>query len=961
MASAEVWVADEVIGRGVELAAIERFIDRGRDGLAALVLEGDAGIGKTTLWEQAVARALVAGCHVLRSRPARAERDIALGGLTDLFDGVGDAVLAALPDPQRHALEIALLRVAPAGSPPDQRALSVAVAGTLRTLASEAPVVLAVDDAQWLDASSAAVLAYAIRRLVDRPLGLVISLRTPADDVTDGPLPRPDDDRAGGLVAAVPTDRVERLEVGPLALAGLHHLFEMRLGRSFPRLALVRIEAASGGNPLYALEIARALGDTTLSTDPNAALPVPGSLGSLLSDRIRALPAPTRHAMLLAAAAAEPAIATLERAAPGAEAALQPAVAAAVVALDGDAVRFRHPLYAQAVLGLAAAAEVRAAHVILAGATTSPDARARHLGLAADGPDEGVASALAQSADRARGRGATLDAAARYLEAAAATPASLPERRLDRARLAAECLFVDLSEMVQADAILETALAAAPPGPSRAEARSLRSLLRYYHGRVGDALELGQQALEEAGDDPLLRARVLARIAFVVMQRDLERGLGLVEEAVQLLEAQLRPVDPDLLANALLLRAAAELGLVRPTRHAEIERGLGLISADGRSWEREGADGSAFGIARLTDDLDRAITMTRDLIRSKSGPGGDDPFNLVQLSGLLAFRGEWVEARRVAEAAIEGYEREGHDLHPAWALRGMALVEALEGRVADARRDAESGLRIATERGDDVLATFHHHLLGFVALSLGQWTDAEAHLTAAAGLADRMAARHPGRFKLAGDQVEAALALGNLDQAAAIVASLDEAARVAPTPWVVAVGLRSSGLLAAARGDLDGALERLLAALREHERLPMPFERGRTQLALGRLHRRRKEKRLADETLRAALATFDGLGAAIWAQLARDELARVGRRPTAPSSLTATERRVAELAAAGLSSRQIAERAFLAPKTVANVLGRVYEKLGIHSRAELGAQMATGAPLSPPASSDVAVEPPRGH
>ena len=395
MASAEVWVADEVIGRGVELAAIERFVNRGRDGLAALVLDGEAGIGKTTLWEQAVARALVAGCHVLRSRPARAERDLALGGLTDLFDGVGDAVLAALPDPQRHALEIALLRVAPTGSPPDQRALSVAVAGTLRTLASDAPVVLAVDDAQWLDASSAAVLAYAIRRLVDRPLGLVISLRTPADDVTDGPLPRPDDDRAGGLVAAVPTERVERLEVGPLALAGLHHLFETRLGRSFPRLALVRIEAASGGNPLYALEIARALGDKTLSTDPNASLPVPGSLGSLLSDRIRALPAPTRHAMLLAAAAAEPTIATLERAAPGAEAALQPAVTAAVVALDGDAVRFRHPLYAQAVLGLAAPAEVRAANAILAGATTSPDARARHLGLAADGPDEGVASALA--------------------------------------------------------------------------------------------------------------------------------------------------------------------------------------------------------------------------------------------------------------------------------------------------------------------------------------------------------------------------------------------------------------------------------------------------------------------------------------------------------------------------------------------------------------------------------------
>ncbi|HEU0243408.1 MAG TPA: AAA family ATPase, partial [Candidatus Limnocylindrales bacterium] len=935
-------MADEIIGRGVELVAIEQFLDRARAGIAALVLDGEAGIGKTTLWERAVARADAGRFHVLQSRPGRAEHDLALGGLTDLFDGIGDRVLAALPDPQRHALEVALLRVAPAGSPPDQRALSVAVAATLRALAAEAPIVLAVDDAQWLDVSSAAVLAYAVRRLADRRIGLVLSVRAPADDGIDGQLPQRDD-RAGGLIAAVPADRVQRLEVGPLALGSLHHLFQARLGRSFPRLALVRIEAASGGNPLYALEIARALDDATLPTDPNAPLPVPGSLGSLLDARIRALPGATRQAMLLAAAAAEPAIATLERAGPGAGLSLAPAVAAGVVALGDDVVRFRHPLYAQAVLGLATPSEVRAANAALALATTSSDARARHLGLAADAPDERVAAALADSADRSRRRGATLDAAARYLEAAAATPATLADRRLDRARLAAECLFIDLSETVHADAILEAALGGARPGPARAEARSLRAILRYYYGNVADALELGEQALEESGDDPSLRARVLGRIAFVVMQRDLERGVTLVEEAVALLEAQAGPVDPDLLANVLLLRAAGELGLVRPTRRAEIERGLRLITTDGRSWEREGADGSAFGLARITDDLDRAIAMTHDLIRSKSGPGGDDPFNLVQLSGLLAFRGEWPEARRVAEAAIEGYEREGRDLHPAWALRGVALVAALEGRVADARRDAEAGLRVATERGDDVLTVFHHHILGFVALSLGEWVDADAHLAAAAALASRMSVRHPGRFKLAGDQVESALSLGHVDRAAAIVAVLDEAARVAPTPWVLAVGARSSGLLAAARGDLVTAVADLHRALDEHERLPMPFERGRTLLALGRVHRRRREKRLADETLRAALETFVCLGATIWVDQARAELARVGRRPSAPSSLTETERQVAELAAGGLSSRQIAERAFLAPKTVGNVLGRVYDKLGIHSRAELGAVMAAQA------------------
>jgi DNA-binding CsgD family transcriptional regulator len=438
----------------------------------------------------------------------------------------------------------------------------------------------------------------------------------------------------------------------------------------------------------------------------------------------------------------------------------------------------------------------------------------------------------------------------------------------------------------------------------------------------------------------LLRATVLGRLAFLVMQLDLERGLILVDEAVRLLEGQPGPVDPDLLANALLLRAVAELALVRPVSRAEIDRGVGLISSSGKSWEHEGADGSAFGLARLTDDLDRAIELTRELIQAKSGPGGEDPFNLVQLSGLLLYRGEWGEARRVAEAALEGYEREGTELHPAWGLRGTALVAAHDGRIDEARQSAEEGLRIATERGDVVVAIFHHQILGFVAVSIGDWRLADAHLREAELLAGRIFVRHPGRFKVAGDQVEAALALGDLERAAAVVADLEEAGRIAPTPWVRAVAARSAALLAAARGDLDAAAASFEAAMILHDDLRMPFERGRTLLAKGQLHRRRREKRIADDTLRAALALFTELGAAVWADRARAELARVGLRPRAPQELTETERRVAELAASGLSSPQIAKQAFLAPKTVGNVLGRVYEKLGIHSRAELGAVMA---------------------
>ena len=314
------------------------------------------------------------------------------------------------------------------------------------------------------------------------------------------------------------------------------------------------------------------------------------------------------------------------------------------------------------------------------------------------------------------------------------------------------------------------------------------------------------------------------------------------------------------------------------------------------------------------------------------------------------YRGAWPEARRVADAAIEGYDREGRDLHPAWGLRGVALVAVHEGRLDDARRDAREGLRIAQARGDAVVAAFHRQILAFAALSLGEWEEADAQLAEAAALAERIAVRHPGRFKLAGDQVEVALALGDIERAAALEAELAQAARIAPTPWAVAVGARSAALLAAARGDLDAAAAGFDRALLAHDDLPMPFERGRTLLLMGRLHRRRKEKRLADETLRAALAVFEDLGAAAWAGHARAELARVGRRPRAPEGLTETERLVAELAATGLSAREIGERAFLAPKTASNVLGRVYQKLGIHSRAELGARMMAASPAPPDAA-----------
>jgi DNA-binding CsgD family transcriptional regulator len=923
-----------VIGRRGELEAVDRFVERTQGGLASLLVIGDAGIGKTSIWGEATRRAGDGGARLLRSAPAESERSLTLGGLTDLLAEVTSDELAQLPAVQRHALEIAVLRVEPTGQLPDQRTLSVATATVLRQLAADRPLIMAIDDVQWLDDATASILAYAVRRLVDRRIGLLLAVR-------DAP-----DARTNELVSGVPSERRDRIQLGPLPLAALHQLFLARFGRSFPRLALVRIEEASGGNPFYALEIARALGDAAAGPGlaPDGRVPIPDSLASLLQARLAALPKVTRWALLLAAVAAEPTIDGLRRADPNAPDALGAAFEAGVATMDRRAVRFTHPLLGQAVLASADGAALQRAHAALARTATSDEIRARHLAGATDGRDPEVAAALEGAAATVRDRGATLDTAALNERAAALTPETDPEGAMRRARLAAETLFIDISDYVQADRILESAIAGAPPGPERAEALSLRALIRYYHGQTPDAVRLGEQAVEEAGDDPILRVRVMGRTAFLVMQLDLDRGNEMVADALALLDSvgHGRHVDPDLRANLLLLHASSEFGLVRGYPADEAEEGTSLISDHGRSWEHDGADGIAYGLARQLDQVEHAIAMTERLIEAKAGPGGDDPFNFVSLSGLQVLRGDLDAAESSARAAVEGYAHEGADVFPAWRLRGVALVAAHRGRLDEADRLSTEGLELSLASGDLALEVYHRQILGFVALSHGDAARALAQLTQASAAAEASGTRHPGRFKLDGDRVEAAVAAGDVEGAERIVEGLEHAARVAPTPWTRVMAARGRGLLHATRGDLDAAIASLDRALSAHDDLVMPFELGRTLLVAGVVHRRRKEKRLADERLREALAIFERIGTPVWAERARADLGRVGRRPRAPSDLTETEQRVAELAAAGLSARQIADRAFLAPKTVGNVLGRVYAKLGIHTRAELGARMGEG-------------------
>jgi DNA-binding CsgD family transcriptional regulator len=913
--------SDEVVGRGDELAAIERLLTRAEGDRAALVLTGEAGIGKTTLWHAARGAAEERGFRVLASRPARSEAQLPLGGFGDLFGGVAGDLLARLPEPQRRALEIALLRTEPEGQATDQRALSVATVRLLRELAQARPLLVAVDDVQWLDESSAAILAFAARRLEGARVGLLLTLRS-----TDASLDPLELQAAGAPV------QYERYTLGPLSLAALHRLFLARLGRSFPRLMLIRVEEASRGNPFYALEMGRALASRDTEVRPGEPLPLPESLAALTARRVAALPEATRSALQLAAAAYEPSAETLARAGVrDPERTLQPAIAEAIVEITGEAIHFAHPLLVQAVLASADTAAVREVHRRLAAAARSDDARSRHLGEAADGPDEAAAEALERAAERARERGASIDAVALYERSSLLSPD--PERATARALLAAEGAFIDLSDLRSADAILERALERAPEGHARGEAASLRALVWYFQGRQAEATALCSAALADAGAG-VPRAKVLLRCAYLDGQVDMERSVAEVTEAVGILERAPEAPD-DLRAEALLDRANAHLQMAYGLREGDIERGEGLHAPAGRSWEWNRADVILYELARHTDDLEAALTRLYQQIERRENRGAEDPFWLVHASLINCWLGNLDDGRAAAERAMEAYAREGADVHPAFALRGLALVEALEGRVHEARALAQRGLELATAQGDIVVATLHRSILGLVALSTGDVAEADRQLREAAALDAELGARHPLRSRIAGDAAEAALGAGEAEVAQRFVEQLERAAHTAPTPWTLCMAARTRGLLEAARGDLDAAAAALERAVDEHERLPMPFERARTLLAKGRVHHRRKEKRLADEVLRDALDIFESLGSPLWAEQARAELMRVALRRREPGELNDTERRIAELAAQGLSNQEIAQRAFLSVKTVEANLTRVYRKLGIRSRAAL--------------------------
>jgi len=912
-------VAAAVIGREKELDSIQTFLGGVRDGPAALVIAGEPGIGKTILWHAGVERAGgQLGC-VLSCRAVEAEATLSFAALADLFGERLDEGLTALTGPRRRALEVALLIEEPGSEASDQRAIALAFLDVLRAFAEHGPVLVAVDDAQWLDTSSARVLQFAFRRLRDERVGLLATLR-------EGP----------GIRLPLDLDNLERLSLQPLSLGSLHQLLKKRLGLNLTRPEIARLHEVTGGNPFFALELGRELGRANARLAPGQPLPVPGSLVELLGGRLARLPKRTREVLLSAAALGRPTAEVLALAhGEETEEALERAVRAGVIELENSRIRFSHPLVAAVCYGEVPIWNRRAAHRLLADAVSDAEERARHLALASEGADGSVADALAGAAEHAAARGATAAAAELAELAAELTPS---DGRVKRRRFLRAADFHCFSgDRERAAAIPDRLLADVPAGGERADV--LFALASARTLEIPAIIEICEEALREAAGDEARCTRILAFLSWMkVLAGDIP---GALADARSGLERAERLGDPEPLARAVGRIAALESWTLDITPGL-LERGVALEEDLDRPLEYWESPIMAFGRHLvLLGELDRARTvLVREEQRAAArGDEGSRVHLLFHLTMLEWFSGRWGRALGYADQALELAEQIHDDLYRGMMLFGKAHMEALLGRIDVARAAAEEGVILGDATEDALFPIWNLGVLGHVELTLG-------HLEAAA----RYLRLLPERLISLGwkdivdplwpDAIETLVGLGDLGQARAYLDYFEEQGRRLPSPWALATAARCHGLLAAAAEDLPAAFEAFDRALTTHERAQFPFERGRTLLALGSTRRRAKQKRAAREALEQALALFEELGARLWAEKAREELARIGGRRSASKELTEAEQRVASLAAEGHSNKEIASTLFVSVHTVEAHLSRIYRKLKIRSRAELGRRIA---------------------
>jgi DNA-binding CsgD family transcriptional regulator len=839
-----------------------------------------------------------------------------LVGLADLLGTAADEALPHLPPPQARALEVALLRTE-AASPSEPHAVAAATLGALRALAGSRPVLVAIDDIQWLDGASADALTFAARRLDGGPVRFLLTRRP----------------RAPARLERAFGPGLERLSVGPLSLDAIRRMLSDQLQLSLPRPLLRRIFESTLGNPLFALELGRALAEQGLPAT-GGDLPVPESVEQLLGARVTRLPPPVRTLLLAVSLSGE--LEPAQVTAIAGPAALDDALDRGVLRLDGNRVRAAHPLLAATAKKRSGRRAQRELHRALAAVAADEGLRAHHLALASLDQDERLAATVAAAAGRAFARGARVEAVELGEHALRLTPAWSADRP-ERVLTLADYLET-VAESGRLKELITANLDSLPAGPVRARAWVLLADVLYE--RLDDYRQHMERTRAEALADPGLHALIVAKMSSAVIS--IEQIADAEAQALSVLPAAERD-GPEVqravlfaLAWARGLRGRAIDDICERWNTASATAGHLAESPERVAGQRHVWRGET-GKARLV--FDRLLALS-----DERGEVGSYVWALLHLCELALRTGEWHSAGRLLD---EWAETAGRELFvEPYDLRCRALLAAGRGLADEAATMATATIDRA--RKIDFQWDWLEGLRarGIAALLSSEPAAAAQDLMTVWEHTEREGVEEPGVFPVAPDLVEALVELGEFEQARAVTARLRNLAEDQDHPWGLVTAKRCGALirLAAPPGDEAAAAE-LAEAADSYSELGLLFDRARILLALGKAERRRKRWAAARHSLELAAAAFDEIGSVGWAARARAETDRIGaRRPGQAGELTPTERRVAELAASGRSNREIARALFITVSTVEGHLSHAYAKLGVRSRAQLAHRSSGSGP-----------------
>jgi len=914
-----------LVGRDRERLALGSLLAAARLGDSrVLVLRGEPGIGKTALLDEA--ESLAEDMRPLRAQGVESEQYVPFAGLLQLLRPLLP-LLDQIPVPQAHALSAALM-LAPPDDPdrttePSRFAVGAATLSLLSHAADDVPVVVLVDDAHLLDHPSAEALVFAARRLVSDPVALLACARP--------------EEPGAAVWASLPG-----LDLHGLDLEAARQLLES--GPSpVRRDQLARLHTATAGNPLALLELGgRPRGVEAVPADS------PVALSQQLSDaflgRAGALSDATREALLVASADSTSATTVYAacRVLGLAGSGLTEAEDAGLVALHGDSVTFRHPLVRSAVYGAADPRRRREVHRALADVVPREeiDRLAWHLAEGAEGPDETTAGVLDAVALQASARGAYAIAANALERAVGLT---VEDSRLPRRLAGAGQAAWMAGSTAQAIAFLDRALGSRPDALLRAHVQELRGAVETRCGSMEVALGLLEHAAEEVrATDPATAIRLWAdtiHVCFYLADPGAAmRAAGSIDELTPEVEdPYVRSLASMATGMALILGGAGAEGTER-IRAAAYD----LVSAEeasdrfrlplrvqGALWLREAGPSRTLlsdTVARLRDEA--AL--------------GSLPYLLMQIGRDAATTDRWDQAESAYGESIRLARETGQTTDLGMSLGGLALVHARRGQAEACQEMVDAGLEMCMRNQVRIAAVWHRFALGDLAFGLGDLATAvEQYRTldvvlATAGMAD------PDQSSGA-ELTEALVHLGRDEEARAAADALWRKAAAKAQPWSEARARRALALCAS-----DDTAEALyLEALELHARTPDGYEAARTKLAFGSWLRRVRRRSDARPLLREALATFESLGAAPFADRAAQELQATGetarrREVTTTEELTPQERQIAQLLAEGRTTREAAAALFLSPKTVEYHLRHVYIKLGIRSRAALAEHFGSG-------------------